>query len=106
MAASGGPIGGSGSVDIYSEDQDLFVLFAGVPGDIVPVPQFNGQMWVNLAATIQITSGTLGPSARFTLPYSVPNETRFVGITLGWSAAAGPLTSLSFAPPTFSVHGM
>jgi hypothetical protein len=106
LAVNGAPIGGTVTIDLYSESGELFFILAGVPGGVIPLPVFKGDLWLNPIVLIPVLSGTLNGSARTMAQYTVPNSSVFIGVTTGFQAFTGNASALTVSNPATATYPM
>jgi hypothetical protein len=70
LTAIAGPIGGTVTIDLFSEPQDLFFLFVGFPGHPVVVPGLQQRLRIDPAFLPLIRAGVLGASRASRSPYA------------------------------------
>lgn len=89
LRATGAPIGGEFTVDLYSEMGHFYYLFTGMPGNPTPLAGQEIPLLLALPGAVTYEVGVLTNSPRVQRGFIIPNIPLFVGVPFAWQAATG-----------------
>lgn len=105
LRATGAPLGGSVSIDLFGLAGDAFGLFVGLPGDPIPLGAL-GELWIDLGiGPLFVAGGSIGAGRHFAMNVAVPNDPLVIGARFTWQGAGGSVANGIFlSNPATYVH--
>jgi hypothetical protein len=106
LETRGAPLGGTVAVSLQAARGDAWYLAIGLPGEVVPVPDLGGAIWLDLGSAVLVAGGVVDASGVAHLAARVPVDTSLFGLTLVWQGIAGsPSGGMWLSNPSAYVHG-
>ena len=102
LATSGGALGSSVVVDLWSPPKDLFAVFASLPGTPVDLPPL-GRAWFSPSLMIPMGSGAQGATGQWRRVLPVPNNPALRGLPVLWQSVTGSVSSIELSNPSVVV---
>ena len=102
MRVTGGALGGTIDIDVFSPAGGFYELFVGLPATPTPFLVFGGDLALG-TIILSVQAGVQQPSQHTAVQIRVVNDPVLTGVPLAWQALGGSTAGLYLSTPDFNV---
>lgn len=102
VRVTGGALGGTIDIDVFSPANGFYELFVGLPATPTPFLAFGGDLALG-TVILSVQAGVQTQSRHTTVQIQVGNNPAFTGVPLAWQALGGFATGLYLSTPDVNV---